>query len=375
LGSTNAIMNTSPARPSVDNSNNVSPEHVQNIGSSPSQGLEHAYFPMNGLSAAHASHYGIGTQMTQPGGHPVEQQMAMMNAMNSIKVQLPPDGRLPPSQPVSPVAHRTHNGMVPFSTPAGVPTQQPHPVHTRPRGMTVGTVPVMPTQLTAGYPNGFASTPVQNGSIHGTPEGMFAINKHMPHSQGPSPMPVSPFNVPPPKAMVSHTAPPSPGSHMFSQELEHNMFMNQALSTPQRTTTANGNQDAPRSQEFNPVPTLENQAMAFALGMNEIRMSVPMSLSNSQASFHPSTQATGSAGSGEDGGANRSVMDSRRSSVAANGQGRSGMIQMSMHNGSQAVSSSDGQSNQVPPLTVTTDNSQMEELSHELKDKLTFLTK
>lgn len=370
-------MNTSPARPSVDNSNNVSPEHAQNIGSSPSQGLEHAYFPMNGLSAAQANHYGMTAQMTQPGGHSVEQQMAMMNAMKSIKVQLPPDGRVPTSQPVSPVAHRASNGMVPFSTPAGVATQQSHPVPTRPRGMTVGTVPIMPTQLAAGYQHSFTANPVRNGNIHATPEGIFPINKHMPHTQGPSPAPVSPFNVQPPKAMVSHTAPPSPGSHMFSQEIDHNIFMNPALTTPQRTTTANGNhQEAPRSvQEFNPVPTLEHQAMAFGLGMNEIRMSLPMSLSNSQASYHPSTQATGSAGSGDDAGANRSVMDSRRSSVAGN-QGMSGMLQMSMHSGALGASSSDGQSStHVPPLTVTTDSSQVEALSHELRDKLTFLTK
>lgn len=379
--STANIMNTSPARPSVDNSNNVSPEHTQNIGSSPSQGLENAYFPMNGLPAGSAGHYGMGAQMSQPAGHSVEQQMAMMTAMKNIQVQLPPDARIPISQPVSPVAHRANNGVAPFSTPAGIPTQQsqqPHPVYTRPRGMTVGTVPVMPPQLAAGYQHAFTSTPVRNGNMHGTPEGMFAVNKHMPHTQGPSPVAVSPFNVQPSQAGIPHTAPPSPGAHMATQEMDHNMFMNAALTTPQRTTTANGNQqEAPRSlQEFNPVPTLENQAMAFGLGMNEIRMSVPMSLSNSQASFHPSTQAAGSAGSGEDGAANRSLIGSRRSSTAGGGQGMGGMMQMNATMSSQCNTSTDGQNlSQVPPLTVTTDSSQVEALSHDLRDKLTFLTK
>ena len=315
------IMNTSPARPSVDHSNNVSPEHAQNIGSSPSQGLENAYFPINGLSAGPHGHYGMGTQMNPPAGHSVEQQIAIMNAMKNIQVQLPPDARMPISQPVSPVATRVTNGTAPFTTPAAVATQQaqqPHPAYTRPRGMTVGTVPVMPPQLAAGFQHAFTSTPVRNGNMHGTPEGMFTVNKHMPHTQGPSPVAASPFNVQPSQASIPHTAPPSPGAHMTSQEVDHNLFMNPSLTTPQRTTTANSNrQEAPRSlQEFNPVPTLENQAMAFGLGMNEIRMSVPMSLSNSQASFHPSTQAAGSAGSGEDGAGNRSMLESRRSSVA-----------------------------------------------------------
>ena len=52
------------------------------------------------------------------------------------------------------------------------------------------------------------------------------------------------------------------------------------------------------------------------------------------------------------------------------------MMQMNAGMSSQGNTSLDGQNpNHVPPLTVTTDNSQVEALSHELRDKLTFLTK
>lgn len=370
-------MNSSPARPSVDNSNNVSPEHVQHVGSSPSQGLEQAYFSVNGLAAAHGNHFSAGAHMSQANNFQVEQQMAMMNAIKSINTQLPSDGRVPPSQPVSPVAHQTNNGMVPFSTPAGLSTQPQH-VHTRPRGMTVGTVPIMPMHLASGYQHSFTDASMHNGNMHPPADQMF-FAKHLPHAQGPSPMPVSPFNVQPRDTMVSHTAPPSPGGHVFPQDSENNIFMNAGLTTPQRASTASGTQQesARSQQEFNPVPMLENHALTYGgLGMNEIRMSVPMSLSNSQASFPASIHPGDSARSAEDGGANRSTLDdSRRSSGTGVDQGLGGMMQMSTLNGSQGPPSSDGPPSSVPPLTITTDNAQVESLSNDLKDKLTFLTK
>lgn len=380
-------MNSSPARPSVDNSNNVSPEHVQHVGSSPSQGLEHAYFPVNGLSAAHGNHFNAGAHMSQANNFQVEQQqqMAMMNAIKSINTQLPSDGRVPPSQPVSPVAHQTNNGMMPFSTPAGLSTHPQH-VHTRPRGMTVGTVPIMPMHLASGYQHSFPNVSMHSGNMHPPADQMFHIAKHLPHTQGPSPMPVSPFNVQPRDTMVSHTAPPSPGGHSFPPDGENNIFMNAGLTTPQRASTATGTQqESARSQqesvrsqqEFNPVPMLENHALTYGgLSMNEIRMSVPMSLSNSQTSFPASIHPADSARSAEDGGVNKSTLDdSRRSSGTGVGHGMGGMMQMSTLNGSQGPSSTDGPSSSAPPLTITTENAQVESLSNDLRDKLTFLTK
>lgn len=316
--------------------------------------------------------------MNQPNPFQADQQIAMMNALKGVNTQLASDGRIPTSQPVSPVAHQTNNGMVPFSTPAGLSTQ-PQQVHTRPRGMTVGTVPIMPMHLATGYQHSFPNAPSHNGNMHPPPEAVFHLAKHLPHTQGPSPMPVSPFNVQSRDTMVSHTAPPSPGGHSFAQDAENNIFMNAGLTTPQRAATASvTQQDSARSQpEFNSVPVLESHALAYGgLNMNEIRMSAPMSLSNSQTSLHASIHQGDSARSAEDAGAHRSTLDeSRRSSGTGAGPGIGGMLHMSTLNGSQGPSSAEGPPSSAPPLTITTDSSQVEELSNDLKDKLTFLTK
>ncbi|KAJ9125482.1 hypothetical protein QFC22_000443 [Naganishia vaughanmartiniae] len=357
-------MDSSPIPISTDHSSNISAENSRNLGSSPLQGLDqHAYFPQMGPPGAHAGQMNAGMQSSQAKNTQVEQHIAMMNAMNGMNGQLAADGqRVLPSQPGSPNANHPGNGMMTFSTPAGIsnPTQQ---VHTRPRGMTVGTVPVFPLQF-VNYQPALNPTSINNGGMHATPESMFQMSTHQPRTQGPSPVPASPFNAHPRDGMIARTAPSSPGSQMFAQEIENKAFMNAALTTPQRVMSANFTlQEAPRSlHDYNPVPTLETQAMAYGRGMSEIKMTpIPMSVSNSQTSFAPANYLPGSAGSAEDNGGSKSRMGSRRSSITG--------LQMNPPNGSQEMQTSSGQQ-----LTITTDSSQVEELSHDLRDKLSFLT-
>ncbi|KAJ9109748.1 hypothetical protein QFC19_001978 [Naganishia cerealis] len=367
-------MDSSPIRVSAENSSNVSLETSQNLGSSPLQGLDqHAYFPNMGPPGVQGSQFNTAGQNNQAKNLQVEQHIAMMNAMNGMNAQLAAEGHVLNSQPVSPVANNPTNGMMTFSTPAGMSNPSQH-VHTRPRGMTVGTVPILPMQF-GNYQPGMTS--VVNGSVQATPESIYHISNHMPRTQVPSPVPASPFNVQPRDTMISHTAPSSPGSQMFAQEIENNAFMNAVLTTPQRVMSANfTQQEAPRSlQEYNAVPTLESQALNYGHGMSEIKMkSIPMSVSNSQTSFHQSSHLPGSAGSGEDGSGSKSRMGSRRPSTAGPGQGSNVGMQMSTFDGLQGMSSQDAQTSSGQILSITTDSNQVEELSHDLREKLSFLT-
>lgn len=366
-------MDSSPAPVSADHSSNISLDNSQNLGSSPLQGLDqHAYFPPMGPPANNVGQMNAAMQSAQGKNLQVEQQIAMLNAINGMNGQLAVEGHSLPSQPVSPNASNQANGMMTFSTPAGL-SNPTHPVHTRPRGMTVGTVPILPMQFANYQPVTNSSASLTNGSTHATPESIYQMSNHLPRTQGPSPVPASPFNTHPRDAMSARTAPSSPGNQTFAQEMENKAFMNAVLTTPQRVMSANFTlQEAPRSlHEYNPVPTLENQAMAYGRGMSEMKMTpIPMSVSNSQTSFAPTSHLPGSAGSVEDGSGSKSRMGSRRPSTTALAQTNSAGLQMNAPSGAQEIQSASGQS-----LTITTDSSQVEELSHDLRDKLSFLTK